>query len=770
MSSLPTFSLKLFGSPSIERDGALLTGRVAQRHRIALLALIAMAPGHRLSRDKLIAYLWPESDQEQGRNLLKVSTYVLRTTLGEGALLSEGDDLRLNADVVGVDAAELDAVLEQGNHERAVALYRGPFLDGFFLSDATEFEQWAGRERARLAVGYAKAVEALAEKAEAERDFSRAAERWRVRATQDPYDSRVALRFMQSLDASGNRAGALQHAAVHQRMLQEEFGISAAPEIAALAERLRREPAAEPIALRARETPPAEQPLEPASPVEEVDNASRVVQRDRRRVLGWAGAIALVMIVLLGEFWHRRSVSQPANSIAVLPFINLSPDGDNAYFSDGLTEEIITGLSAVPGLKVISRTSAMHYKGTVLPLRDIAQQLKVAHILEGSVRQSGERVRISAQLIDARSDEHIWAQNYESDRRDMFRVQEQIAREVVKALELELGQRGSTALVKRGTSDPEAYQLYRRGRFLWNTRTKEGHEQAIQYYRLAIKRDSSFADAYAGLADAYSTLYQLNLSTLPEAEIFSRKKWATERALALDDMSADAHVSFATLLQWQWNWPGAEREYRRALHLNPNHATAHSWYALLLMGMGEKRTRDAREESRRAYEVDPFAVITGSNYGWQCYLARDFDCAIEQYQKAIEISPPYARGYSRLGLAYAQKGMLEEALRAMQKAVEIGREHPDFAADLAYVQALHGDTAAAWTNVHRATSQPFEAFNIARAYVALRQPDSAFVWLARSSWEWPHRAVRSDPALDPLRDDPRFAQLSARIERGVGLH
>jgi DNA-binding SARP family transcriptional activator len=187
MNSSPAFYLRLFGSPSIERDGVPLAGRVAQRHRIALLALIAMAREDRLSRDKVMAYLWPESDTERGRNLLKVSTYVLRTTLGEAAVLSEGDDLRLNTDVVRVDTTEFEAALANADHVRAVALYRGPFLDGFFLSDAPEFEQWVGRERGRLAVGYAKTLEALAEEAEAARDFSTAADWWKARAAQDLY-------------------------------------------------------------------------------------------------------------------------------------------------------------------------------------------------------------------------------------------------------------------------------------------------------------------------------------------------------------------------------------------------------------------------------------------------------------------------------------------------------------------------------------------------------------------------------------------------------
>jgi TolB-like protein/Tfp pilus assembly protein PilF len=475
----------------------------------------------------------------------------------------------------------------------------------------------------------------------------------------------------------------------------------------------------------------------------------------------------LALVALAGAVWAAwPRGSEPERSIVVLPFINMSPDEDNAYFSDGLTEEIITRLSVLPGLKVISRTSAMYYKGTEKPLQQIAAELNVAHVLEGSVRQSDGRLRITVQLIDARVDGHLWAETYDHELRDVFRVQEEISREVVQALEIELREGERRALVKQGTRDPEAYQLYRRGRFLWNTRTREAHQQALEYYRRAIERDSSYADAYAGMADAYLTAYQLNLSGMPEAEVYSRIKWAAERAIANDDLSADAHASFAVALWWQRNWPGAERELRRALELNPGHATARTWYALLLGAMS--RPEEALQQSHRASELDPFGVVVTHNYGRQCYIARDYDCAIEQHLRALEIAP-YPGSYRGLGLAYARKGMSAEAIRALRRAVELAPERPDFLADLASVLALGGEKEAALETLHRAKKQPFEGFNIAGAYVALGQPDSAFAWLERSSWQWGHRAVRDDPALDPLRADPRFAKLSARIEREMGI-
>jgi tetratricopeptide (TPR) repeat protein len=298
-------------------------------------------------------------------------------------------------------------------------------------------------------------------------------------------------------------------------------------------------------------------------------------------------------------------------------------------------------------------------------------------------------------------------------------------------------------------------------------RTKESHQQALAYYQRAIERDSSYADPYAGIADAYLAAYQHNYSSIPEAEVYSRQKWAAERALALDEQSAAAHASFAVALWWQRNWPGAGRELRRAIELNPGHAPARGWYALLLSGLG--RPKEALLEVQRASELDPFVAENHTNYGYHCYLVRDYDCAIERHRSALEINPSWARSHAGLGLAYAHKRMYAAAIRAASKAVELRPQSSQLLADLAYVLALAGRKEEAMTFLQRAKVEVWEGFNIARVYVALGQRDSAFAWLERSSWHWPHRAIRSDPALDPVRSGPRFAQLSARIEREMGI-
>jgi TolB-like protein/DNA-binding SARP family transcriptional activator/Flp pilus assembly protein TadD len=758
--------LRLLGSPSVEGgDGNTLSGRVTQRHRLALLALLALAPEYRLTRDKLIGYLWPDSDGERARNLLNVALYNLRKALGDGAILSNGDDLTLNQQLIPTDIADFNSAVERSDHIAAVSFYRGAFLDGFFLKEAPEFEQWADRVRARLGATYDKSLEALAEGAESTRDYATAADWWKARAARDPYDSRVALRLMHALAAAGNRAAAMQQASLHQRLVKAEFGVESVP-VAVFAERLRTEPVSP-------ELPAPALPEAPGSvitiatggtPAGARSAAPASVTRRQRQVFALLAFGALAALVW--TFWGGDRGSRAEGSIAVLPFVNLSANSETEFFSDGLTEEIITRLAAIPGLKVISRTSVMRYKRSKTSLKEIANALNVAHILEGSVRESEGALRISAQLVDAKSDAHLWANTYEHKQREPFRVQEEIAREVARALELELGQRTRRLLVRRGTSDREAYELCQRGRFFWDRRTREGHRQALEYFERAIARDSNYAEAYAGIANVYLTDWQLNLSNRSESEAYSHLRRAAERAIALDGESADAHVSFAIALWWQKDWPSANRELRRAIELNPNHATAHTWHGLLLRGMG--RAQEARRQGRRAYELDPFAPVTATNYGFQCLQDRDYDCAVRLLRGAIAAGP-YPGAWRLMALAYTLLGQSDSALLAIQRSIDMAPERPGILGLLAYVQARAGRTDEARVTLRRAKREPLEPFDIGRAHVAFGEADSAFVWLERAHWQWPHRAVLSDPSLDPVRSDPRFARLTARVTHEMGL-
>lgn len=633
MNSPPNFRLRLFGSPPLLlADGSMVGGKVAQRHRLALLALLARAPASRLSREKLVGYLWPEADSDRGRNLLNVSTYVLRASLSDSALISEGEDLRLNADLVRSDAADFEAAIERNDLEQAATLYSGPFLDGFFISGAQEFEQWVSRERHRLGDLYAASLEKLATNAEASGDVDSSSHWWGVRAAHDPFDSRVALRLMEALAASGNKAGALSRASLHERLLRDEFGMDVPREISAFVERLRQP--SEQLALPRPPRVSAAERKVPEPPAEKTENSSVTFSPGdgvNRKPMWrrWTASAALFVFVTGGIAWQ------------------VSPRG------------------AVPA--------------------------------------------------------------------------------------------GSA----------EARELYRRGRYHWSLRTKEGHLRAIDYYQQAISRDSAFASPWAGLAETYLSGYQMGMLDLSEDEAFSRIKWAAERALALDEKSAEAHVALGVVSWWQRNWAGVDRELRRAIALDPNNAVAHTFYSVLLSGLG--RGDEAVRESRRGYELEPFSPHVSLTYAWQCRLARDYKCAIGQYQRTLEINSSWAFAWDGLGLSYAGEGMRGDAIRALTRAIELEPESAYPQVDLAYVHAKFGEEKEAQEILSRWKGGKVEPFNVARAYVALGEADSAFAWLEKSTWAWPHRALRIDPALDAIRSDPRFVALSAKIDRDVGL-
>ncbi len=316
------------------------------------------------------------------------------------------------------------------------------------------------------------------------------------------------------------------------------------------------------------------------------------------------------------------------------------------------------------------------------------------------------------------------------------------------------------------TRDPGALELYRRARDLWSTRSKDAQQQAITFYLKAIERDSTFADAYAGLSDAYFTMYQLRFSIGSEQESYRRAKEAAERAIALDDRSPAAHSAMATVFWWQKNWPATEREYLRVLELDPEQATARAWYAMLLSGMG--RLQEALEQSRRADELDPYAMAISITYGSALYFNREYDRAIAQFRRTLEINDAWAPAHAQMGYSYSEKGMHDLAIREVSRAYRLvpNSEH---SADLAMVYARAGRKAEALPYLERARTGEIAAVPLARAYAALGEPDSAFAWLDRSNWQWPNRAVLADPALDPLRADPRFARLTARVRREMGL-
>ncbi|HEX6107001.1 MAG TPA: BTAD domain-containing putative transcriptional regulator [Gemmatimonadales bacterium] len=776
-------SLKLLGGASLERSGGPVSGRAARGHRLALLALLAR--GRPLSRDKALALLWPESDTDRGRRMLSDTLYLLRGAFGEDVVLSSGDDLRLNPERVASDVGELERLLDEGRPEPAVALYQGPFLDGFHLSDSAEFEEWADGERARLAGRYSAALEALAEASEAGEHWNDAVGWWRRLAAVEPGNGRIALSLMRALDAAGDRAGALQHARVHAAVLREAFDAEPDPEVVALTERLRRESVARPAASAAEWTdrpaagPPAESP--PPSPAPETGARTAAASSPRRGRRAAAG-IVLIGLVLAGVAVAvsrtgaaRPTPSEPAaarRSIAVLPFANLSADAEQDYFSDGLAEELIGALSRIEGLRVAARTSSFAVGGGKLDVRTIGDTLRVATVLEGSVRRDGRRLRVSARLADAANGYELWSEDYDRELKDVFAVQDEIARAIAGALEMRLAGGLSDAPARR-IPTVEAHDLYLRGVFVRNQLTGDALAKAVDYFDRAIQLDSTYALAYTGKASALPALVWYG--HLPRAQALPAMREAARRALQLDPGLGEAHVARGMLaFYFEWDWPVTEREFQRAITLNPSDQHAHHMYANYLVAMG--RLDEGIAARRRALELDPLSIRTGTLLGRDYFVAGEYDRAAEQYQRMTEIdsTSPLALGVGQeasfgLGDVYAWQGRDADAVAEYLKTARLEGISP------AEIDALGRAFAAGglpgyWRRRLElelaGAGPPPEPLRIASHWARIGDAERTAQWVERAYEErsaaLPFLGVL--PAYDGVRRHPRIVAVLERLK------
>ncbi|MEA2554630.1 MAG: adenylate cyclase, partial [Fimbriimonadaceae bacterium] len=374
-------------------------------------------------------------------------------------------------------------------------------------------------------------------------------------------------------------------------------------------------------------------------------------------------------------------------SIAVLPFTNMSADAENEFFSDGLTEDIIAQLSRISALKVISRTSVMQYKATVKNLRDIGRELGVSTILEGSVRKAGSQVRITAQLIDAKTDEHLWTETYDRELSDIFAVQSDVAQKIAEALRAKITASEQERIRRKPTENMEAYQWYLQGRVHLGKRTEESLRKAIGFFERAIATDPLYALAYTGLADAY--IFMSLLEFMPPREAFPKARTAAEKALEIDPSLAEAHASLGLVrFQFDWDWPQAEKELTRAIELNPNYATAHHFFADYLKGMG--RFDEALVQIREAQELDPLSLAISSGVGHVLYLSRNYDQAIDAYRHTLELDPKFVQARLWFGRPFLQKGRFEEAISELQQAVDLSGGSTISLAVLAHAHAAAG--------------------------------------------------------------------------------
>lgn len=450
--------------------------------------------------------------------------------------------------------------------------------------------------------------------------------------------------------------------------------------------------------------------------------------------------------------------------IAVLPFQNLTGDPAQEFVVDGLTEEMIMQLGALnhQQLGVIARTSAMTYKGSAKPVYQIGHELGVDYVLEGSVRRWGDRVRISAQLIQTRDQTHLWAQSYESDAGDVLKLQSDVAQAVAREISLTLTPEAQVRVASAAHVDPQVHELCLRGRYEWNKRTEAGLNQANSYFRQAINRDPSYAPAYAGLADTYAVLPYYSEGS--PNDTFPKAQAAAERALQLDETLAEAHTTLGLVEGSHLHLVAAERQYQRALELNPNYATAHHWYSFCLWTMN--RQKDALEELKRARRLDPLSLIIYTDEARTLSAIHQPDDAISLLKAAIDLDPNFAEAHRSLAVAYVQKGKIAHALAEAHRGVELDPNDAELAT-LGYVYGLAGKTEQARTilaNLTRTSRRLAVApIYLSFIYIGLDQPDEALKCLERAYQE--HSLLNAggpEAILDPLRSDPRFQDLLRR--------
>ena len=478
-------------------------------------------------------------------------------------------------------------------------------------------------------------------------------------------------------------------------------------------------------------------------------------------------AVALILLILAAQIF-RLSSRPPANirSLAVLPLESLSGDASQDYFADGMTDELITDLGQISVLRVISRTSIMSYKRTRKPLPQIARELNVDAVVEGTVLRSGEQVRITAQLIQASADKHLWADSYEGDVRDTLALQKKVARDIAEQIRINLTSQEQAALTSVKVVNPEAYEDYLKGRYFWNKRTADGLKKAIDYFDQAIEKDPNYAQAYSGLADSYALLGDWEYGVLAPKEAFPRAQAAATKALELDNLLGEAHTSLAFSLDlFDWDWQSADREFRRAIELNPSYATAHHWYAWHLSEMG--RNSEALAEMRKAENLDPLSLIISADVAEILLVAHSYDEAIQQSRKTIDMDPNFAVAHYELGQVFVQKHMYNEAIAELHKAIELSGGSTTCTSNLAFAYAVAGRRNEAVKIMKDLTNRSNHVFSnapeIALIYVGLDEKDQAMTWLEKAYAEHFNPSVLLRPAFDPLRSDPRFKDLVRRI-------
>jgi TolB-like protein/DNA-binding winged helix-turn-helix (wHTH) protein/Tfp pilus assembly protein PilF len=502
----------------------------------------------------------------------------------------------------------------------------------------------------------------------------------------------------------------------------------------------------------------------------------QTVKKRRIEIAILAGLVAAALItvaVAARYFAARNTISglgvKQSTSLVVLPLENLSGDQEQDYFADGMTDELIANLAKIRSLRVVSRSTAMAYKHTRKPLSEIANELHVDAVVEGTVLRVDQRVRITAELVQVSTDHHLWAETYESQIGDVLALQNRVSSAIVNEIRINLSPQDRERLARNPAIAPEAYENYLKGRFYWNKRTDENLNKAISYFSQATAQDSRYALAYAGLSDCYSIVGATIFGSMPVSEAAPKAREAARHALEIDPTLAEAETPLATLkFNYDWDWSGAEDDFQHAIQLNPSYATAYQRYSLFLMAMG--RFQDGFNQINKARELDPLSISINFSLGWRLYLARQYDRAIAQLRNTLEMDPSYELPHLVLGQAYEEKRAFDLAIPELQKAVELSHGTPLMVSALAHAYARGGRKEEAeklLAQLERdAKTKYVSPYYFAIVYLGLGNNEQAMNWLDKAFADRSNGLVfmRVEPELDPVRSNPRFLALQQRLK------
>jgi DNA-binding SARP family transcriptional activator/TolB-like protein len=748
----------------------------AQPKRLALLTYLALADSSGFRRrDSILALLWPDLDEAHARGALRQGLHFLRRSLGEDALVSRGEEeVGVNNSAFWCDAVAFDALQRAREHALALELYRGDFLEGFFVSDvAPEFEQWVEGHRSVFRQAASSSAWAVAETKRREGNIDSAVVLARRAVVLAPTDEAASARLIEFLDSLGDRAGALL---VHDELiarLRSEYGAQPSPETQAVIERVRSRTVlspltghrpAQPVLEEEHNRPDpgmlAEQTRGPpggkSTQLPPEPDASTRAGRSPARYFGTALLVAVAGIIIV----IAARVPTPENrilSVAVMPLEDLGRDSSRAYVADGITDQLITDLAQAGALQVINRRTMMTYRNSRETPAQVARELHTDAVVSGTIQTFGDTVHMTAQLVLAGQDKAIWAQTFEATRGDLLRMQREAARALSTRMRGAAAQNGVASVPGM---NPEALDLYIRGRYYWNKRGP-GLLTSIQFFTDALDIDPRFALAWSGMADAY---VQLGYgSVLAPSDAFLKAREAANKALALDSTMAEPHATLAFVkMYYDWDWKGAEKEFNQALKLNPSYATAHEWYGLFLAAMG--RFDEARAHEHRAQELDPLSTAIGGTAGWVLYYSGRKEEAARALDISLRQDSTFALGHFYRGRVYEAMGNPSGALAQYESTGPLRTWVPTIAAEGHLYGTLHR-THEANAVLYRLDSlsrhQYVTAYGVALVYRGLGQRDSTFAWLERGLQERTHWMVwlNRDPRWEPIRGDPRFVRL-----------